>query len=151
VAQDRKHERGEEGAEEGVLAVMVSIWPDRFDSWVKAHLTLTISSPIIGPDSQGPTDDDDEIDDDDWLRPCHLTVGLMIWHRVLQAHVLTFTHHTKPTVMAVERLTLFANGFPKPFFNDRTIHIVVVGPAFIARIVWRVNVYALSPHEFGQS
>jgi len=60
----------EPGREDGIItpasSVMVSLWPDRFDSWVKAHLTLIISSLIIGPGSEGPTDDDDEIDDDNW-------------------------------------------------------------------------------------
>jgi hypothetical protein len=46
--------------------------------------------------------------------------------------------------MAGQVFNLFAYGFAKPCLHFRTVHIIVVNPAFIAGIVRRIDVYALN-------
>jgi hypothetical protein len=45
--------------------------------------------------------------------------------------------------VAVERLPFFANDLPEPLANDRTIHVVVVSPPFVASVVRRIDLDAL--------
>ena len=46
--------------------------------------------------------------------------------------------------MAAEILTLFTDHFAKPLLDLRIVDIVVIHPAFIARIIWRIDVDALN-------
>jgi hypothetical protein len=41
--------------------------------------------------------------------------------------------------MAGKVFGFFAHGFAQPFADDRAIDVVVVYPAFVARVVGRVN------------
>ena len=45
--------------------------------------------------------------------------------------------------MPVERLPLLAHRLPQPFADDRAVHVVVVNPALVARVVGGVDVDAL--------
>jgi len=38
---------------------------------------------------------------------------------------------------------IFTNFFAQPFLKHGTVYIVVIRPAFISRIIWRINVDAL--------
>ena len=48
-------------------------------------------------------------------------------------------HHTKPSVVAVERFAFLSDDLAEPLANDRAVDIVVVGPAFVAGVVGRVD------------
>lgn len=52
-------------------------------------------------------------------------------------------HHAQPAVMAIQGLAFLAHHLPKPFADLRAVDIVIVAPALIARIVWRINVDTL--------
>ena len=45
--------------------------------------------------------------------------------------------------MPVQRLALFADHRAQPFADLGAVDVVVVGPAFVAGVVWRVDVDAL--------
>ena len=52
-------------------------------------------------------------------------------------------HHAEPLVVAREIFTLLADDLAEPFLDLWVVHVVVVHPTFIARVVWRINVDAL--------
>jgi len=41
--------------------------------------------------------------------------------------------------MTVEGLTFLADGFAKPLADGGTVDVVIVGPALVAGVVWRVD------------
>ena len=70
-------------------------------------------------------------------------------HPVIRQKLLqqlqTRIHHAQPFVVAAQILTFFADHFAQPFLYARVVHIVVVHPALIARVIRRVDVNAVHP------
>ena len=52
-------------------------------------------------------------------------------------------HHAQPFIMPGQVLALPANHLAQPLFDPRVVHIVVVDPALIARIIRRINIDTL--------
>ena len=63
----------------------------------------------------------------------------------------TRIHHAQPFVVAAQILALAPDHFAQPFLYARVVHIVVVHPALVARVIRRVNVNAVdAPAKLGQ-
>ena len=54
-------------------------------------------------------------------------------------------HHAQPLVVPGQVLALFAHHLAQPFPDFGVVHIVVIHPALVARIVGRVDVNTLHP------
>jgi len=48
-------------------------------------------------------------------------------------------HHAQPAVMPVQRFSFFPDDLTEPFADDRAVDVVVVGPAFVAGVVGRID------------
>lgn len=63
----------------------------------------------------------------------------------------TRIHHAEPLVVAAQILALLAHDLAQPLLDFRVVHVVVVNPLFVARVVRRIDIDALdSPLVFGQ-
>ena len=52
-------------------------------------------------------------------------------------------HHAKPTVMTIKSLAFPADDFAKPLLDGGRFDIVVIGPAFVAGVIGRIDIDAL--------
>ena len=52
-------------------------------------------------------------------------------------------HHAKPAIMPIQCLAFPAYDLAKPIPDNRAIHVVVINPVFVARIVGRIDIDAL--------
>src|SRR2546430_16121797 len=64
--------------------------------------------------------------------------------------VKTRIHHATPLIVARRILPLFADRLADPLFELRLREIVVIDPALVARVVWRIDINALNPSGMGR-
>ncbi len=53
-------------------------------------------------------------------------------------------HHTKPLIVAAQVLAFFTYNLSEPFANFRVIDIIIVDPALISGIIWRIDIDAFN-------
>lgn len=60
-------------------------------------------------------------------------------------------HHAEPFVMTAQILALLAYDLAQPLLDFRVVHVVVVNPLFVARVVRRIDIDTLhATFVFGQ-
>jgi hypothetical protein len=48
-------------------------------------------------------------------------------------------HHAEPFIVSREIYCKCTNGFSEPFLDGWVVNVIVVNPAFVASVIWRIN------------
>jgi len=73
-----------------------------------------------------------------------------IFRQELAKHGDSRIHHAKPLVMTEEVFSFLAHSFPQPFADEGTVNAVVVNPAFVPRIIRRIDIDAFDMSGVGR-